>query len=99
MKDAEYALLTVGSVSGTAREVIDELRKEGKKVGLIKLKAIRPLPADELKKACVKLKGLAVIDRHASLGFGGALTNDIKSALAGEKAKVEGFVSGSAEGT
>lgn len=94
MKGAEYALLVVGSIAGTAREVIDELRSQGKKAGLIRLKALRPLPVEDLKKACAKLKALAVIDRHASLGFGGALTNDIKSALAEEKVQVEGFVAG-----
>jgi len=40
------------------------------------------------------LKILGVIDKHASIGFGGALTNDIRSALMGEKVKVEGFVAG-----
>jgi len=94
MKDAQYALLCVGTAAGTAREVIAEMRKKGKKVGLIKLKAIRPFPVEELKKACAKLKGLAVIDRHVSLGFEGALTIDIKAALKDEKVNVQGFISG-----
>lgn len=94
MKDAEFALLTVGSVTGTAKEAVDEMRKAGKKAGLIRVKAVRPLAVEDLRKACAKLKGLAVIDRHASIGFGGALTNDIKSALSGEKVKIEGFVAG-----
>lgn len=93
-KDAQYALLTVGAITGTAKEAVDEMRAAGKKIGLIRVKAIRPLPAAEIKNACTKLKGLAVIDRHASLGFGGALTNDIKSALTGEEVKVEGFIAG-----
>ena len=94
IKDAETALITVGSVTGTAKEVIDEMRKKGEKVGIIRIKAIRPFPAEELKKVSTKLKAIAVIDRHASIGFGGALTNDVKSALAQEKIKVEGFVAG-----
>jgi pyruvate ferredoxin oxidoreductase alpha subunit len=63
-------------------------------VGLIKLKSIRPFPAKELAKACAKLKGLAVIDRHVSLGYEGALTIDVKAALKDDKVKVEGFISG-----
>ncbi len=94
LRDAEYALLCTGSVLGTAKETMKELRAKGKKVGLIKLKSVRPLPVEELKKLASKLKGLGVIDRHASLGFGGALTNDIKAALSGEKVKVTGFVAG-----
>lgn len=94
LSDAEYALLCVGSVSGTAREVIKELEGQGKKVGLIRLKSVRPLPVEDLKILCKDLKVLGVIDKHASVGFGGALTNDIKSALAGEKVTVEGFIAG-----
>jgi pyruvate ferredoxin oxidoreductase alpha subunit len=70
------------------------MRKEGKKVGLIKLKSLRPLPIEDLKILCKDIKILGIIDRHASLGFGGALTNDIKSALNGEKVEVHGFVAG-----
>jgi pyruvate ferredoxin oxidoreductase alpha subunit len=94
LEDAEYALLCVGSVCGTAREVIKELEGHGKKIGLIRLKSVRPLPVEDLKILCKDLKVLGVIDKHASIGFGGALTNDIKSALAGEKVTVEGFVTG-----
>ena len=94
MKDAKYALIANGTSVGTARVVVDKLRKEGKKVGLIKLKTFRPFPAEEIRKACKNLKGLGVIDRHVSLGSEGAMTLDIKSALSDEKCKVEGFISG-----
>ena len=94
MKDAQYALLCVGTTAGTARTVVEEMRKGGKKVGLIKLKSVRPFPLEGLRKACAKLKGLAVIDRHVSLGFEGALTIDVKAALEDEEVKVEGFIAG-----
>lgn len=94
MNDADYALIVVGTVVGTTRLVVEELRKEGKKVGLIKLKAIRPFPKKDLIKATKKLKGIGVIDRHASLGSEGALTLDIKSALYKNKINVQGFVAG-----
>ncbi|MGI6589239.1 MAG: transketolase C-terminal domain-containing protein [Candidatus Iainarchaeum sp.] len=94
LSGAEHAILCVGSVCGTVREVIKELKKEGKKVGLIKLKSVRPLPVEDLKMLCKDLKVLGVIDRHASIGFGGALTNDIRSALMDEEVRVEGFIAG-----
>jgi pyruvate ferredoxin oxidoreductase alpha subunit len=94
MKDAKYALLANGTSVGTARVTVEKLRSEGKKVGLIKLKTFRPFPAEEIRKACKNLKALGVIDRHVSLGSEGAMTLDIKSALANEKCKVEGFISG-----
>jgi len=79
MKDAKYALLANGTSVGTARVVVEELRKKGKKVGLIKLKSFRPFPAEEIRKACKNLKALGVIDRHVSLGSEGAITLDVKS--------------------
>ncbi len=94
MKDAEYALITVGGTTGTAREVVTELRKKKKKVGVIRIKSMRPFPAEQLRAALKKVKTLGVIDRHASLGFGGALSNDVKSALQGQKIIVEEFVAG-----
>jgi len=94
MKDAEYALIGMGTLVGTSRVVVEEMRKEGKKVGLIKLKCLRPFPTKEIAEACKGLKGLAVIDRHTSLGYEGALTIDLKAALENEKVKVEGFIAG-----
>ena len=94
MKDAKYALIANGTSVGTARVVVEELRKKGKKVGLIKLKSFRPFPAEEIRKACKNLKALGVIDRHVSLGSEGAITLDVKSALKDEKCKVECFISG-----
>lgn len=94
MKDAEYALIIVGGTAGTAREVVIEMRKKKKKVGIIRIKSIRPFPAEQLKAALKKTKSVGVIDRHASIGFGGALSNDVKSALSGQKIVIEEFVAG-----
>jgi pyruvate ferredoxin oxidoreductase alpha subunit len=94
MKDAKYALIANGTSVGTARVVVEKLRSEGKKVGLIKLKTFRPFPAEEIRKACKNLKAVGIIDRHVSLGSEGAITLDVKSALKEEKCKVEGFISG-----
>jgi len=95
MKDAKYALITVGAIAtGSGRAVVEEFRKKGKKVGLIKLKTIRPFPVEELRKACKNLKALGVLDRHISLGYEGPLCTDTKAALFGQKVKVEGFVAG-----
>jgi pyruvate ferredoxin oxidoreductase alpha subunit len=94
MKDAEYALMVAGSTVGTAKEVVEELRKKGKKVGIIKIKSIRPFPVEEIINATKKLKVLGVIDRHVSLGYEGPLCTDTKAALKDKKTKVTGFVAG-----
>ncbi|MDD3083558.1 MAG: pyruvate ferredoxin oxidoreductase [Candidatus ainarchaeum sp.] len=94
MKDAEYALIANGTSVGTTRVVVEELRKEGKKVGLIKLKTFRPFPKEEIINSCKNLKAVGIIDRHVSLGSEGAITLDVKAALKDEKVRVEGFISG-----
>lgn len=94
IKDAEYILVAMGSVCGTIRVVIDDLRKKGKKVGMIRIKSLRPFPVEEILSATKKIKSIGVIDRHASFGYEGALTTDVKATLKNEKVVVEGFVAG-----
>lgn len=82
MDDAEYALILMSSAAGTAKPVIDKLRKQGEKIGLIKLRVFRPFPYIELRDALSGVTAAAVLDRSLSAGgFGGPLFNEIRSAL------------------
>lgn len=82
--DAEIILVTIGSPTGTAREAIDIARANGIKVGLLKVRFMRPFPADRIKKVLKNRKGFAVIDRSVSFGWNaGPLYVEVKSA-AGE---------------
>ena len=94
--DAEVVLLTMGTAAGTAREVIDSYRKQGKKVGLCRLRMFRPFPAEELSKLLSGLKKVAVLDRDNSLGAGGIVAQELKAALYGmaRKPKVFEFIAG-----
>ena len=67
MEDAEEALVLIGSTAGTAKAAVDQLRAQGKKVGLIKLRVFRPFPAEELAQALSHCKAVAVMDK--SEGF------------------------------
>jgi len=71
--DAEIILLTMGSMTGTARAAVDEMRENGEKVGLAKLTVFRPFPGDLLKEIAGDAKGLAIVDRNISPGYGGAV--------------------------
>ena len=68
MKDAEVALIGMGSMVGTIRHVVDELRSEGVKAGMIKLRLFRPFPAKEVKKAVGNLQVLGVMEKAISFG-------------------------------
>jgi len=83
MDDADIALITMGTVTSTSREVVDELRKKGEKAGIIKLRFFRPFPSEELKKAVSKLSALGVFDRSISYHGGGQVYNEVRSALFG----------------
>ncbi|MDH5792741.1 MAG: pyruvate ferredoxin oxidoreductase [Candidatus Bathyarchaeota archaeon] len=80
MEDAEVALLGLGSTMGTVRYVVDQLRSEGVKAGLIKMRVFRPFPAEELIEVVGDLPVLGVLDKAASFGApGGPLYEEVKS--------------------
>lgn len=83
MDDADIALITMGTVTSTSREVVDELRQKGEKAGIIKLRFFRPFPAGELKKAAEHVNALGVFDRSISYHGGGQVYNEVLSALFG----------------
>ncbi|KUK44305.1 MAG: pyruvate synthase subunit PorA [Methanothrix sp.] len=81
MDDAEIALVTMGSIVGTVKEAIDDLRSEGVKVGLVKIRSYRPFPGDELKRALKDASVIASIEKDISMGYEGALLTDLKGAF------------------
>ena len=81
MEDADFALITVGTATSTARVVVDRLRKGGKKFGLIKLRFMRPFPGEELRAATKGLKALGVFDRSLSFNGFGPVFTETRNAL------------------
>ena len=75
--DAEYAFVTAGYHSSTAKEAVMELR-QSEKVGMLRLRTIRPWPAEEISAALRNVKKVAVIDQNVSLGSSGILFSEIK---------------------
>ena len=82
MEDAETAIVIIGSAAGTAKVLVDNMRSQGKKVGLIKIRVYRPFPHEEIAKDLANLKAVAVMDRSDSCnGAFAPLYTDITSAL------------------
>ncbi len=82
MEDAETCIIAIGSTCGTIKEVVDELREQGKKVGLIKIRVFRPFMNEVLVEALEGVKAIAVLDRSASPGaFGGPIFMEVRSAF------------------
>ena len=81
-EDADYVMLIMGSAAGTAKQAVDDLRVQGKKVGVLKLRVFRPFPAKEIAEALRNCKAVAVMDRCESYnGNGAALGSEVSAAL------------------
>jgi len=97
MEDADAAVICMGSVAGTARTVATKLRKQGKRVGVVKLWQYRPFPTREVANVLSKVKSVGVIDRAISFGAPyGPLCSDIASTevLTGTQAKIFNVICG-----
>jgi pyruvate ferredoxin oxidoreductase alpha subunit len=86
-EDADIILITMGSMSGTARAAVDKMRSEGKKVGCAKMTVFRPFPAKELVEMTKNTKVLAIVDRDISPGFGGAVFGEAATQFVNDSQK------------
>jgi len=96
LDDAKFVFVGLGTICGTARVVIDKMRKEGKKVGMMKLKSFRPFPEDALIAALKKADAVAVFDRAVSFGQKGPVFSEIESAFCDQARKpvIHSFIAG-----
>lgn len=80
-EDADYILITVGSITGLARLVVDDLRSQGVKAGVLKLRFIRPFPLEDIGKALKQAKAVGVLEKDISFGYEGTIYTNVNSAL------------------
>ena len=92
LDDADTALVAMGSICGTAKDAVDEMRKNGKKVGLLNVRAFRPFPGPELAKALSGVSRVAVLDKNISLGAKGAVALEVKDVLYGSGIPVLDYI-------
>lgn len=83
-EDADYILVTLGAMSGTAKEAADAARENGVKVGVIRLRVLRPFPREALREALVRARVVGIVDRNVVWGWScGAVFYESLAALAG----------------
>jgi pyruvate/2-oxoacid:ferredoxin oxidoreductase alpha subunit len=94
--DAEIVFVTSGTVTSTARSVIENLRGRGEKVGILKIRLFRPFPVEAVRGALRGAKKAAVIDRNFSFGASGIFAQEVRAALCNVPGHppVFGFVAG-----
>lgn len=95
-EDAELILISLGSVTGTVRVVVDQLRSEGIKAGLCKIRFMRPFPLDEIAALAKDNRVIGVLDKDISFGYEGTVFTNVNSALvhSGRAVKSQNFIAG-----
>ncbi|MBW9141633.1 MAG: pyruvate ferredoxin oxidoreductase [Candidatus Aramenus sp.] len=94
LDDADYAVVLMGAWAGDAMEAIDKLREEGVKIGMLRIRYLRPWSEREIRNALDGKKAVLVLDRSTSFGRGGPLYVEVKSTVADVVPSVKGVVSG-----
>jgi pyruvate/2-oxoacid:ferredoxin oxidoreductase alpha subunit len=95
-EDADLILFTMGTMGSEAKIAVDNLRKEGLKVGTARIRVYRPFPVEEIVKLAKQAQMFAAIDRHISFGMEGFLATEIKASVLNQKdpPPVAGFLAG-----
>jgi pyruvate/2-oxoacid:ferredoxin oxidoreductase alpha subunit len=95
-EDADFVIASLGSMCGTARDAVDELREAGHAAGLLKVRLFRPFPVAALRAALGGVRDVLVLDRNFSPGAGGVLHQELRAALYGMEAppRVHGLLAG-----
>lgn len=96
LEDADTVLVAMGSICGTIRDAVDEMRAAGKKVGLLKIRCFRPFPAEDIRKALARAKRVGVIEKNISIGsrMKGAVGYEVKDAVNNTAIPVLSYVAG-----
>lgn len=80
-EDAEYILITLGSIAGLVKEKVDKLRAKGERVGLLRLRYVRPFPYEDIATILRNAKSIAVMEKDISFGNEGTVFTNVNSAL------------------
>jgi len=92
--DAETVIVALGSVVGTLEDVVDELRDDGERVGVLAVKCFRPYPLDEVRAALAGARRVVVVEKAFAVGVGGIVGQNVRLALSGLAVEVHDVVAG-----
>ena len=92
--DAETVIVTLGSVAGTVKDTVDQLREGGTKIGVVTIGSFRPFPLQALRKELSRAKRIVVLEKSLAVGFGGVVANNIMMAMQGSGIHVHTVVAG-----
>jgi len=81
LEDAETVVIALGSVLGTIKDTVDELREQGVKIGVLGITSFRPFPISDIRDATAHVKRIVVIEKCFAVGIGGIVSRDVRSAV------------------
>lgn len=90
-EDADYIIITLGSIAGLCRETADKLRKNGIRAGVLRIRYMRPFPSKEIAEAVKNAKAVAVLEKDISFGNEGTVFTNVNSALYAENVSVPSY--------
>jgi len=93
-EDAEIIVVALGSVLGTVKDTVDELRAGGRKIGVLGITTFRPFPADAVREALGGARHVVVLERALAPGSGGIVTSDVRTALVGRSTHISTVIAG-----
>ncbi len=93
-QDAETIVVAMGSVMGTIKDSIDEMREQGEKIGALYIGAFRPFPLEQVRDALLGAKRVVVVEKNLAVGMGGVLASHIRMALRGHHSRVYTLIAG-----
>lgn len=89
--DADYIIVTLGSIAGLCRETADKLRSQGVKAGVLRIRYMRPFPNQEIAETLKNAKAYAVLEKDVSFGNEGTVFTNVNSALKKADLNVKGY--------
>jgi pyruvate ferredoxin oxidoreductase alpha subunit len=91
---AETIVVALGSVLGTLKDTIDEMREQGERIGVLGITTFRPWPRDEVRRALAGSKRIVVLEKALAVGIGGIVSLDVRVALSGTESTVHTVIAG-----
>ena len=93
-EDADVVVVALGSVLGTVKDTIDEMREQGASIGALGITTFRPWPNDEVRRALARAKRVVVLEKAMAIGIGGIVSLDVRVALTGGAVPVHTVIAG-----
>jgi len=94
LEDADTVIVALGSVLGTLKDTVDELREKGRNVGVLGIGCFRPWPHEAVRGALTGVKHVVVLEKSLAVGVGGIVSTNVRTALAGRGVAVQTVVAG-----